>query len=334
MKSRNSIEIQALKAEQSSLESEIAGEEKLILKSPEVGKCVTKPQQQHRRQQIPLTQGHVKGAKIQPEICQLESVASIECETPKAELPRPEFELPIDKMRNRLSAVGQNSLYRSKRYRGTRLMSTQPPQQPAVSADAIVLTQSSVDDDEADDAMQAQNQKEQDAFRRAIELDEEMDLLQQTLLLLEEKGKYYESKIRNTEDANDENTVRYLREWSEIIDSKNALIRRDRDMSLEFKEFQLRDELFRVENELRKKQETDAHFTGVESKALINEKMTIVEEMDELVAQIDQERINEREEDAYRKSMLPLAFQTFSDGIMSDAVFVENPKGFRSRFNK
>ena len=213
-------------------------------------------------------------------------------------------------------------------------MSTQPPQQPAVSADAIVLTQSSVDDDEADDAMQAQNQKEQDAFRRAIELDEEMDLLQQTLLLLEEKGKYYESKIRNTEDANDENTVRYLREWSEIIDSKNALIRRDRDMSLEFKEFQLRDELFRVENELRKKQETDAHFTGVESKALINEKMTIVEEMDELVAQIDQERINEREEDAYRKSMLPLAFQTFSDGIMSDAVFVENPKGFRSRFNK
>ena len=328
MKSRYSIELQALKAEQSSLESEIIEEENVISRSPEVSNYATKqPQQQ------PLTQGHVEGAKIQPEICQLESIASIECETPKTEFPPPELLLPIG-MRNRLSALGQNSLYRSKRYRSTRIVTTEPPQQPAVSTDPMTLTQSSVDDDETDEAMQAQNQKEQDAFKRAIELDEEMDLLQQRLLLLEEKGKYYECRIRNTDDTNDENMVRYLKEWSDIINSKNSLIRLDRDLSLEFKEFQLRDELFRVENELRKKQETDAHFMGVESKALINEKMTIIEEMDELVAQIDQENIKEREEDDYRKSMLPLAFQSFNDGIMSDAVFVENPKGFRNKFNK
>ncbi|KAI6652268.1 Protein-methionine sulfoxide oxidase MICAL2 isoform X14 [Oopsacas minuta] len=327
LSSRNSIEVQALKAEQIFLEKTIAKERHLSLQSQTNNKEI--PQKQQQNTAI-LKHGSVLEVKIEPETCEYESV---DCETPRTEHTRSLCTPPKEHYRIRLSAhSGQNSLYRSKRYRSTRVTNIQTPQKPVVHTDSFGPGQSS--DDENDfDAVQAQNQKEQDAFRRAIELDEEMDLVQQKILVLEERGKYYESKIRNIDDANDENMVRYLKDWSDIIESKNELVRVDRDLSLEFKELQLKDELFRVENELRKKEITDTKFKGVESKALINEKMTIVEEMDELVAQIDRERINELEEDEYRNSKLPHAIQTFT-GIMSDAIFVENPKGNRSRLSK
>ena len=335
-KARNSIEIKALKAEQSSLEEEI---DRAMADNNSNDRDSNNP--------IIITQV-VQQIQVTPDICQHlsiapESVSSVPLEedTPvemRDRITRTATQstdqlLPVS--RGRLSAYsGQSSLYRSKRYRSTRIISTQSPQRRTLDV-PIDMSQSIGDEDDThSDEVQAENQKEQDAFRRAMELDERMDVLNQKMGQLEEKGKYYEYKIRNTEDCNDEIMVHYLKDWSDIINLKNYLLREDRDLSLEFKELQLKDELYRVENELRRKQETDLNFQGVESKALLNEKMTIIQEMDDLVAQIDQERINEREEDEYRLSMLPLAIQSFTDGIMYDALFIENPKGHRSKYTK
>ena len=331
-KSRNSIEINALKAEQSSLEEEIANAMKEGDAAPN-----------HKRVPTLVTQGSVHQMQVQPDTyMQLsiapESISSLpqEDETPievRDEHSRTDSMFPVS--RKRLSAYsGQSSLYRSKRYRNTRTISSQSPKRKTMDTPNDMSQSIGDEDDINSEAVQAENQKEQDAFRRAIELDVEMDLVQQKMAQLEEKGKYYEYKIRNTEDSDDDNMVRYLKDWSEIINKKNKLLRLDRDLSLEFKDFQLRDELYRVENELRKKQETDKNLQGVESKALLNEKMTIIQDMDDLVAQIDKERISEREEDEYRLSRLPVALQTFTGGIMSDALFIENPKGHRSKYNK
>ena len=338
--SRISIEIKALKAEQTSLEEEIG--KAMTDNTPAPMPLPTMP--------TVITQAPVQQMQVQPNTCQhlsiaLESLSSVPLEDETTIETRDVHSrtatqstdqlLPIT--RSKLSAYsGQSSLYRSKRYRNTRTISTQSPQVQRTTLDLpIDMSQSFGDEDDIQsDAVQAENQKEEDAFRRAIELDEQMDLVNQKMTQLEDKGKYFECKIRNTEDSNDDNMVRYLKEWSEIINMKSDLVRSDRDLSLDFKDLQLRDELYRVENELRKKQETDMNFQGVESKALLNEKMTIIQEMDNLTAQIDLERISEQEEDEYRLSMLPLAFQSFTDGIMSDALFKENPKGHPSKYTK
>ena len=339
-KSRISLEIKALKAEQTCLEEEIG--KAMVDNTPAPMPLPTMP--------TVITQGPVQQMQVQPDTCQhlsiaLESLSSvtIEDKTPietrgvhsRTATQSTDPLSPIT--RSRVSAYsGQSSLYRSKRYRNTRIISMQSPQVQRTTLDLPIDMSQSVgdEDDIQSDAVQAENQKEQNAFRRAMELDEQMDLVNQKMTQLEDKGKYFECKIRNTEDSNDDNMVRYLKDWSEIINMKNDLVRLDRDLSLDFKDLQLRDELYRVENELRRKQETDMNFQGVESKALLNEKMTIIQEMDDLIAQIDQERINEQEEDEYRLSMLPLAFQSFTDGIMSDALFVENPKGYRNKYTK
>ena len=338
--SRNSLQIKALKAEQTSLEEEI-------------GKAMT----DNTLAPMPLptmptviTQGPVQQIQVQPNTCQhlsiaLESLSSVPLEDETTIETRDVHSrtatqstdplLPIT--RSGLSAYsGQSSLYRSKRYRNTRTISTQSPQVQRTTLDfPIDMSQSVGDEDDIQsDAVQAENQKEEDAFRRAMELDEQMDLVNQKMTQLEDKGKYFECKIRNTEDSNDGNMVRYLKEWSEIINMKNDLVRLDRDLSLDFKDLQLRDELYRVENELRKKQETDMNFQSVVSKALLNEKMTIIQEMGDIIAQIDLSRIRDQEEDEYRLSMLPLAFQSFTDEIISDPLFIENPKGHRIKYTK
>ena len=263
---------------------------------------------------------------VQPDICQTlsivpESVSSVPLEDDTSvELTRTATQ-STDQL---LSVDGQSALYRSNRYKNTRTTSTQSPQNETLDV-SIDTSQSIGDEDDSSsdsdsdsDEAQAENQKEQDAFRRAMELDEKMDVLNQKMEQLEENGKYYEYKIRNNQNSNDEIMMHYLKEWSKIIHIKNNLLREDRDLSLEFKEMQLKDELYRVENELRRKQETDLNFQGAESKALSKKKITIIQEMDDLVAQV--------REDKNIPSIWPLSIQNFIGAILSEAPFIDNPK--------
>ncbi|XP_062513190.1 protein-methionine sulfoxide oxidase mical3a-like isoform X2 [Corticium candelabrum] len=137
-------------------------------------------------------------------------------------------------------------------------------------------------------------------LRLAQEIQREMGMLEVQLSDLEQKGVFVEEKLRQDNLSESEESALYG-DWYSLINEKNALVRRDAELMILFKDLQLEDKRQQIENELRAREaipaEEKTEEDRKEEKQLLQDLLAVVDERDELVNQTEEERVRELEED-------------------------------------
>ncbi|CAJ1075814.1 MICAL-like protein 1 [Xyrichtys novacula] len=134
----------------------------------------------------------------------------------------------------------------------------------------------------------------------------EMRELDKHLQTLEQRGVQLERNLRDCKDDKEEEQM--LMEWFSLVHERNALVRRDAELVYLTKQQKLEERQADVEYELRcllNKPEGD--WTDKErgqEQQLMNELVTIIEERNEIISSLDQERLREREEDMLLDAMM------------------------------
>ncbi|XP_022623222.1 MICAL-like protein 1 [Seriola dumerili] len=131
------------------------------------------------------------------------------------------------------------------------------------------------------------------------DLQTEMGELDKHLEALEQRGVELERHLRDCKNAKDEE--RMLMEWFSLIHERHALVRRDTELVHLTKQKKLEERQADVEYELRcllNKPESDwsQEDRGRERK-LMDELVAIIEQRNQIVSSLDQDRQREREED-------------------------------------
>ncbi|XP_064616529.1 LOW QUALITY PROTEIN: protein-methionine sulfoxide oxidase mical3b-like [Liolophura sinensis] len=159
-------------------------------------------------------------------------------------------------------------------------------------------------------ARRQQKQREQKRLRMAQEIQrrlEEVDVKQREL---EERGVKVEQSIRSegAEAAPSPEASDLLEEWLNLVHEKNALVRYESELMVQAKELELEDRQSRLEQELREKMaHSDKNKTNEDiaaEQAILNELLEVVEERDNLVAMLEEERLRQQEEDKDLESIM------------------------------
>ncbi|XP_029006273.1 MICAL-like protein 1 isoform X2 [Betta splendens] len=134
----------------------------------------------------------------------------------------------------------------------------------------------------------------------------EMSQLEKHLDELEHRGVELEKKLRD--DPNDEDEERLLVEWFTLIHEKHLLVRREAELVYTAKQQNLEERQADVEYELRcllNKPEKDwTEEDKNREKELMAELVTIIEQRNQIVNSMDQDRQREEEEDKLMEAML------------------------------
>lgn len=134
----------------------------------------------------------------------------------------------------------------------------------------------------------------------------EMGQLEKQLDELEQRGVELEKKLRD--NPNDEDEEHLLVDWFTLIHEKHLLVRREAELVYTAKQQNLEERQADVEYELRcllNKPEKD--WTGEDKnreEELMAELVTIIEERNQIVNNMDQDRQREEEEDKLMEAML------------------------------
>lgn len=138
-------------------------------------------------------------------------------------------------------------------------------------------------------------------------LQSELKHIEQELSKLEHKGRTLEDRIRA---ASDENEEKLMKDWFQLVNDKNELVRKERDyiyisesQELEIKQEQIEQQLQELLN--KSDEEKTAEDMKLEEE-LINEKIAIVDQRSNIVECIDIDRIRYLEEDREIQATLNL----------------------------
>ncbi|XP_070580726.1 MICAL-like protein 2 isoform X2 [Ptychodera flava] len=140
----------------------------------------------------------------------------------------------------------------------------------------------------------------------------ELNELDQKQTQLEEKGVELEKKLREKEgmegDESQDNEEDMLKEWFELINEKNGLVRRENELLYLNQQQNLEEEHAEVEYELRCLLQKDENVKTEEDKKheeeLIERLVEIVHERNRIVETMEQDRIREYEEDKTLEAMM------------------------------
>ncbi|XP_028279602.1 MICAL-like protein 1 isoform X2 [Parambassis ranga] len=134
----------------------------------------------------------------------------------------------------------------------------------------------------------------------------EMSQLEKQLDELEQRGVELEKKLRDNPDAEDEEPL--LVDWFTLIHDKHLLVRREAELVYTAKQQNLEDRQADVEYELRcLLNKPDKDWTEEDKsreQELMNELVTIIEQRNQIVNNMDQDRQREEEEDKLMEAML------------------------------
>ncbi|XP_052386951.1 protein-methionine sulfoxide oxidase mical3a isoform X21 [Carassius gibelio] len=92
-----------------------------------------------------------------------------------------------------------------------------------------------------------------------------------------------------------------MQEWFKLVQEKNALVRYESELMIFARELELEDRQSRLQQELRERMAVDDHLKTekelAEEKRILNEMLEVVEQRDSLVALLEEQRLQEKEED-------------------------------------
>uniref|UniRef100_A0A8D3BKS2 MICAL-like protein 1 n=1 Tax=Scophthalmus maximus TaxID=52904 RepID=A0A8D3BKS2_SCOMX len=145
-----------------------------------------------------------------------------------------------------------------------------------------------------------------DQFIPVEDIHGEMGQLEKQLDELEQRGVELEKKLRDT--PNDEDEERLLVDWFTLIHEKHLLVRREAELVYTAKQQNLEERQADVEYELRcllNKPEKDwTEEDKSREQELMAELVTIIEQRNQIVNNMDQDRQREEEEDKVMEAML------------------------------
>ncbi|XP_067354200.1 MICAL-like protein 1 isoform X2 [Channa argus] len=145
-----------------------------------------------------------------------------------------------------------------------------------------------------------------DQYIPVEDIHSEMSRLEKQLDELEQRGVELEKKLR--ENPNDDDEEHLLVEWFTLIHEKHLLVRREAELVYTAKEQNLEERQADVEYELRcllNKPEKDwTEEDKSREQELMAELVTIIEQRNQIVNNMDQDRQREEEEDKIMEAML------------------------------
>ncbi|XP_034566756.1 MICAL-like protein 1 [Notolabrus celidotus] len=152
-------------------------------------------------------------------------------------------------------------------------------------------------------------------IRRKVQTDQdvstddlrgEMRELDKHLQTLEQRGVQLERNLRD--GKNDKEEEQMLMEWFSLVHERNVLVRRDTELVYLTKQQKLEERQADVEYQLRcllNKPEGDwSEQERGQEQQLMDELVTVIEERNQIISSLDQDRLREREEDMLLETVM------------------------------
>uniref|UniRef100_H2ZHV9 BMERB domain-containing protein n=1 Tax=Ciona savignyi TaxID=51511 RepID=H2ZHV9_CIOSA len=142
--------------------------------------------------------------------------------------------------------------------------------------------------------------EEQRRLTRAQAIQRQLEEVEVQQKALEERGVKLEMLLREKSGGNEKEESRNLKKWIELVQEKNALQRYENGLLINQRELQLEDVQSRLQQELRERMATDdTRKTSQQlsqEREILRKMLEVVEQRDELVGLLDEQRLKEREE--------------------------------------
>ncbi|XP_035381067.1 protein-methionine sulfoxide oxidase mical3a isoform X9 [Electrophorus electricus] len=161
-------------------------------------------------------------------------------------------------------------------------------------------------------------QEELKRLHRAQIIQRQLEQVEEKQRHLEERGVAVEKALRGEADYWGESNYteildlhlgglgkkddpQLMQEWFKLVQEKNALVRYESELMIFARELELEDRQSRLQQDLRERMAVDDHLKTstelAEEKRILNEMLEVVEQRDSLVALLEEQRLQEREED-------------------------------------
>lgn len=149
-------------------------------------------------------------------------------------------------------------------------------------------------------------QREQKRLRMAQEIQrllQEVDVKQREL---EERGVVVEKALRGEGPDAEKPEAELMQEWFNLVYEKNALVRYESELMVNAQYMELEDRHGRLEQELRDRMVTDnkGGKQDEKEKQILDELLQVVEERDQLIVMLEEDRVRELEEDKDLRAMM------------------------------
>ncbi|XP_052386948.1 protein-methionine sulfoxide oxidase mical3a isoform X18 [Carassius gibelio] len=144
-------------------------------------------------------------------------------------------------------------------------------------------------------------QEELKRLHRAQIIQRQLEQVEEKQRQLEERGVAVEKALRGEAGMGKKDDPKLMQEWFKLVQEKNALVRYESELMIFARELELEDRQSRLQQELRERMAVDDHLKTekelAEEKRILNEMLEVVEQRDSLVALLEEQRLQEKEED-------------------------------------
>lgn len=151
-------------------------------------------------------------------------------------------------------------------------------------------------------------QREQKRLRMAQEIQRQLEEVDVKQRELEERGVSIEKALRGEGPDAEREEKELMQEWFNLVYEKNALVRYESELMVNAQYMELEDRHGRLEQRLRERMAMDnivkTQEQAAEEKRILDELLEVVEERNNLVAMLEEDRLREREEDSELQSMM------------------------------
>ncbi|XP_069084139.1 F-actin-monooxygenase MICAL3 isoform X4 [Pleurodeles waltl] len=168
-------------------------------------------------------------------------------------------------------------------------------------------------------------QEELKRLHRAQIIQRQLEQVEEKQRQLEERGVAVEKALRGEADywgesyysdlidvhlggMGKKDDPKLMQEWFKLVQEKNALVRYESELMIFARELELEDRQSRLQQELRERMAVEDHLKTekelTEEKKILNEMLDVVEQRDALVALLEEQRLQEKEEDKDLESVM------------------------------
>uniref|UniRef100_A0A674PI89 F-actin monooxygenase n=1 Tax=Takifugu rubripes TaxID=31033 RepID=A0A674PI89_TAKRU len=161
-------------------------------------------------------------------------------------------------------------------------------------------------------------QEELKRLHRAQIIQRQLEQVEEKQRQLEERGVAVEKALRGEADywgdsnyseildlhlggMGKKDDPKLMQEWFKLVQEKNALVRYESELMIFARELELEDRQSRLQQELRERMAVEDHLKTekelAKEKQILNEMLEVVEQRNDLVALLEEQRLQEKEED-------------------------------------
>ncbi|KAM8974754.1 F-actin-monooxygenase MICAL3 isoform 1-T1 [Pelodytes ibericus] len=144
-------------------------------------------------------------------------------------------------------------------------------------------------------------QEELKRLHRAQIIQRQLEQVEEKQRQLEERGVAVEKALRGEAGMGKKDDPKLMQEWFRLVQEKNTLVRYESELMIFARELELEDRQSRLQQELRERMAVEDHLKTEQElsdeKKILNEMLDVVEQRDALVALLEEQRLQEKEED-------------------------------------